>query len=280
MTQILRVFPRRTSFTPCDTFAFVGDPPLWQPDADEVHVSCAFTWDIPEAQRVAAAWQQYYPVVRLGGPAFGDHADSFTPGRYVRDGVTFTSRGCNNHCPWCLVPEREGALREIADFAPGHLVQDNNLLQCSRDHQARVFEMLRTQRQAAVFSGGIDARLVDGWTAKQVRTIRVKRLFLACDTDGGLEPLRSAVKHLAFLGRNKLFCYVLVGRETIAQAETRLKAVWDAGCIPFAQLYQPPDQFIQYDHAWRNLARTWSRPAAMRALTARETVLVQAEVVK
>ncbi|MFA5054258.1 MAG: hypothetical protein WC565_09380 [Parcubacteria group bacterium] len=261
---ILRVFPRRTSFTPDDALAFVGDPPLWRPEADVVHVSCTFTWDVPEAERLAAAWQQYYPVVRLGGPALDGPLDEFVPGRYVRNGVTFTSHGCNNHCPWCLVPSREGALREIAAFAPGHIVQDNNLLQCSREHQSRVFAMLRGKPQAATFSGGIDARLVDSWFASQVRTIRVKRLFLACDTDNALDALRSAVEHLAFLGRNKLFCYVLIGRESLSQAEARLRAVWDAGCIPFAQLYQPSDRFIGYDREWRNWARAWSRPALIR----------------
>jgi hypothetical protein len=58
--NIVRVFPRRTSLTPDDALAFVGDPPLWRPEADEVHVSCTFTWDIPEAKRLAEAWSHLY----------------------------------------------------------------------------------------------------------------------------------------------------------------------------------------------------------------------------
>jgi len=261
----IRVFPRRTSMTPTDPFAFVGDPPLWRPPADRVSVSCTFTWDKPEAERLAEAWRVYYSDVELGGPAYGSPVNGFTPGRFIRQGVTFTSRGCNNHCPWCLVPEREGPLREIL-ITPGHIVQDNNLLQCSQEHQAAVFAMLRAQRQAAVFSGGLDTRLVTDWTAGEFRRLRIKQVFLAADTDGALEPLRYAVQRLAFLGREKLFCYALIGRETLAQAELRLRAIWAMGCIPFAQLWQPPDKWINYDHAWRELGRTWSRPAAMRTL--------------
>ena len=67
--RIARVFPRRTSATPDDELAFVGDPPLFLPTADEVHVSCTFTWDRPQAQRLARAWANHGYTVRIGGPA-------------------------------------------------------------------------------------------------------------------------------------------------------------------------------------------------------------------
>ena len=69
--NIIRVFPRRTSYTPTDNMAFVGDPPLFRPDADEVHVSVTFTWDKSEGERLADAWSQYYQNVKLGGVAYG-----------------------------------------------------------------------------------------------------------------------------------------------------------------------------------------------------------------
>jgi hypothetical protein len=243
--------------------AFVGDPPMFRPDADEVHVSVAFTWDIQRGQRLAEAWGQYYPV-RIGGPAMGGHANGFEPGLYVRQGVTFTSRGCNNECPWCLVPPREGQLAEIADFAPGNIVQDNNLLQCSRPHLERVFAMLRTQH-AIEFTGGLDARRLTADTADAIRGLRLHQLFLACDTDSGLGPLERATRLLQ-LPRDKVRCYVLCAfGTTIDECEERLRAVWHAGAMPFAQLYQPADEWITYSREWRSLARTWSRPAAMKA---------------
>jgi len=55
--DLIRVFPRRTKATPTDRLAFVGDPPLpaFRPARNAiaaVHVSCAFTWDMPEARRL------------------------------------------------------------------------------------------------------------------------------------------------------------------------------------------------------------------------------------
>ena len=265
--RILRVFPKRTSMTPKDSYAFVGDPPLWRPPADEVHVSVTFSWDIKEAHRLAEAWAEHYPVVRLGGPALGSPPGEFTLGLYVKSGVTFTTRGCNRRCPWCLVPEREGRLTEIQDFAAGHIVQDNNLLQAGRSHIRRVFAMLRKQPQAALFSGGLDARLVDDWVVEELRGLRIKQLFLAADTIQALDPLEQALKRLSFLPRRKLRVYTLVGyeNETLEEAQARLEAVWDLRGMPFAQLYQPFDHWVSYDSDWKRLARTWSRPAAMKA---------------
>lgn len=258
--------------TPDDPMSFVGDPPfgLWRPDADEVHVSVTFTWDINEGRRLCDAWSNYYDIVRLGGPALGDCSNGFVPGRYIKTGVTFTTRGCNNLCPWCLVPQRESLLREIRNFAPGHIIQDNNILQASKQHLQEVADMLHTQSRAAIFSGGIQASLVDDWVAAWFEGLRIKEIFLAADTSGALPPLRRAVDKLKFLGlnSNKLRCYVLIGYhgEKVERAEQRLEAVWGAGCMPFAQLYQPDDCYIKYPREWKALARTWSRPAAMRAM--------------
>jgi hypothetical protein len=262
--QILRVFPRKTSLTPNDDMAVIGDPGLFLPPADEVHVSVVFSWDITEGKRLRSAWAQHYPIVKIGGPAFGNVQDSFIPGMYIRHGVTFTTRGCNNHCPWCQVPEREGKLIEIRDFAEGWIIQDNNLLQASRPHIERVFSMLQNQKHAAVFSGGLQASLLDDWFVEQLRTIRLESVFLAADTIGALRPLEKALNKLTAFDRRKLRVYCMIGKdETIEQSKNRLQAIWEMGGLPFAQLYQPPERYINYAHEWKVLVREWSRPAAM-----------------
>lgn len=97
--RILRVFPKRTSYTPTDDLAFVGMPPMAQfiPEHDEVHVSCTFTWDMDECEDLAYQWEgATNKPVKLGGPAYHSPTDDFTPGLYVKKGIIFTSRGCNN----------------------------------------------------------------------------------------------------------------------------------------------------------------------------------------
>lgn len=267
MNKVIRIFPRKTNMTPNDAYSFVGDPPLWRPEADEVHVSVTFTWDIEEGKRLQEAWKQYYPNVLIGGPAMRNKPNGFIPGLYMKTGVTFTSRGCNNNCPWCLVPKIEGKLYTIP-IVPGHIIQDNNLLQCSAPHRRRVFQMLDSQNKAANFLGGLDARLITDEIAEELRGLRIHQVFLAADTEGALKPLKRAIKKLSFLPRQKLRCYVLVAYndETVEQATARLCKVWESGAMPFVQLYQPPDQYIKYSYEWRSFARRWQRPAIIKAM--------------
>lgn len=271
--RVIRVFPVRTSHTPTDELAFIGDPPLWRPEADRVDVSCTFTWFRAEAERLAAAWEQHYPGrVRLGGPAFGSIPNGFTPGLYVRPGIVFTSRGCPKSCAWCLVPEREGVLTLYDPVPEGHVIADNNFLATPQGHRQRVYQMLSRQRRAAVFSGGLEAARVTDAVADELRGLRIDQVFLAADTDGALRPLERALRRLAPLGRQKLRVYVLCayGGQTLAEAEARLERVWELGAMPFAMLYQPPDGFIAYGPEWRALQRAWTRPAAMVAAHRRE----------
>lgn len=265
MESIIRVFPRKTSMTPTDDYAFVGDPPLWRPEAKEVHVSVAFTWDMWEGLRLSKAWGQYYPDVRIGGPAFASPVNGFVMGRYLKPGVTITSRGCNNNCPWCLVREREGKLREY-DFWAGSIIQDNNFFQCSGRHLDRVFTMLSGQH-GIVFSGGLAAELLTAKNVDRLRGLRISQLFFACDTKEAIKTLRKAGEKLKDFPRDKLRCYVLLAYkgETIGQARERLALVWEAGFIPFSQLYQPPEKHIDYPLEWTKLNWFHSRPAAMKA---------------
>ena len=263
--KIIRVFPRRTSFTPTDDYAFIGEPPMMRPEAELVHISATFTWDKLRAEYLAQAWGQYYDI-ELGGPAYDDPCDGFESGKYVRQGVTFTSRGCNSQCPWCLAWKREGKLKELL-ITTGNIIQDNNLFQCSKGHIAQVFEMLKGQRFIQ-FSGGLDARLITDEITEALRTLRVCQIFLACDIREAIRPLRRAIKKIG-LPRGKVRCYVLLKfnpTETISDATERMIEVWEAGAMPFAQLYQPPDRWIDYPKKWRHFARIWSRPAAMKAV--------------
>jgi hypothetical protein len=265
--RIIRVFPRRTNMTPSDELAFVGDPPLFRPEADEVHVSCTFTWDLDEARRLQDSWSRFYPTVRLGGPALDDPGGEFTPGLYLAEGATITSRGCPKRCEWCWVPVREGKIR-LLEIHPGNNICDNNLLACPRFHVEQVFKMLESQHGIR-FTGGLDTLLLADWHIAwfMVNLRRTKAMFFAADDWRGVNRLDAVADTLAGIPRDKKFCYVLVGHkgETIPEAEDRLETVWELGFMPFAQFYRGPDEQPKTP-AWQKLARNWSRPALIKAL--------------
>lgn len=261
---MIRVFCHRNKWTPTDPLSFVGWPPLFRPAEQPVHISVTFTWDMELGQRLRDAWGVYYSDVQIGGPAFDDPGGQFEPGRYIKDGVTITSRGCNKRCPWCFVPRREGLVRELK-IKPGNIIQDNNLLACSEGHIRQVFAMLQGQN-AAVFSGGIDTTLLKDWPRPLFELITVKEIWVACDTWTALKALQRAALILDGFNQSKLRCYAMIGfnGESLAQAERRLETIYEAGFLPFCQLYQGGDRKV-YSPEWRALARKWARPAAYRS---------------
>ena len=264
---IIRVFPRRTSYTPDDELAFVGMPPLIIPEHEEVHVSCTFTWDKSLCQELAFQWEaRTNKPVKLGGPAFGSPAEDFVQGMYIKKNIIFTTRGCNNNCPWCCVPKLEGKLKELP-ICEGNIIQDNNFLQASRQHKDKVFEMLKHQK-AICFKGGLEADLIDDHFVDGIVGLRIAELWLACDTDARLPEFKKACEKLRKAGfsRDKIKCYVLSYGKDRDKDEARARAVYEAGAMPFVQLYRDfSDAKAEYSKDGNAWARMWQRPAATKA---------------
>lgn len=262
--RIIRVFPKMTSYTPTDELAFIGMPPaLFIPEHDEVHISCTFTWDMDDAEELAYQWEGVTnKPVKIGGVAYHSPVDDFVPGLYVRKGIIFTSRGCNNNCPWCGVRQIEGTLRELP-IVEGNIIQDNNFLQCSKAHKEKVFEMLRTQR-GICFRGGLETDLIDDHFVSNIQSLRIAELWLACDTDAQLPRFRKACKKLTDAGfnRNQIKCYSLIGHDMEAE-EQRNREIYRCGAMPFSQLERDfSRKKTQYSRERNAFERTWQRPEA------------------
>ena len=268
--MIARVFPRKTTATPLDEYAFVGEPGLFIPDdITEIHVSVTFTWDIPLAERLARIWERYAPV-KVGGPAYGDQGETFTPGMYLKRGNVITSRGCNNKCWFCLVPKREGKLRELP-ISEGNNLLDNNILGCSAAHIRAVFEMLKGQADARL-TGGIEAKILQPWHVDLMAEAKIQQLFCAYDTPDDLEPLIEAAKMFKersdWYSWRKCGCYCLIGypNDTIEKAEKRLITTLKLGYKPFAMFYRDAEGKNIKTPEWATLQREWTRPAIINAI--------------
>lgn len=264
--RIIRVFARKTKMTPDDDLAFFGPPPLFKLPDLPVYVSVTFTWDIEKGRWLGKQWLKRTKSVGLGGPAFGDDGLYFVSGQFLKKGITITSRGCPKRCPWCLVPKREGKLREI-NIAPGNIVQDNNLLACSRGHVEGVFDMLSKQKKGAVFSGGLDIDFLEPWHVELLKSCKIAKsgLWVACDQQEDIKRLDKAVDLLGDFSIELKRCYVLVGfnGETQEQAQARCEAVLAKGFLPYAQLYRGPDS-KESRGDWRNFCYFWTHPNLYR----------------
>lgn len=261
--KIIRVFPRKTEATPDDDNVRFSEPGLFD-EADEVRVSVTWIEDKKRGEELAESWRSVTRKISIGGPAYNDPGGEFEPGMYIKRGYVMTSRGCPNHCWFCMTPKREGAIREL-EIKDGYNVIDSNLLACSDDHIRRVFEMLKEQPERPRFTGGLEAARLKPWIAEQLRELKPKSAFFAYDEPSDYEPLLNASKVMTEIGilpdsGRAYWCYVLIGYkgDTIERAEKRLNSVLKLRMMPMAMLFdkemhrKKSDGWIAFQREWAN----------------------------
>jgi len=266
--RIARVFLKKTSMSPMDGDCYFDIPGLFTPKYDEVHISVTFTWDLEKLPFFVDQWQKVAPV-QVGGPALDGEGGEFESGMYLRPGVTVTSRGCPNRCPWCFV---KASLTEL-EVKPGNNIIDNNLLACSPAHLDKVFEMLEDQKDI-IFSGGLDVARITDDIALRLRRLSLKRLYIAYDNPDRFEDFKRGIERLLkYLQSSYIYCYVLIGfhGDSLEAAEERLKLVWSLGAMPFAMRYRTPattwkGTFLFLGREWNLLTRKYNRPAITRKI--------------
>lgn len=262
--NIARVFPRRTNMTPRDPLAFIGMPTIeaMALDIDKVHISVTFSWDLEKAEELYENWQMLGVPVEVGGPAFDDRMGDFTPGMYVKEGVVFTSRGCSKDCWFCSVPRcAHGVIRELPIY-DGYNICDDNILGTSEKHFRAVIEMLRRQKERAVFSGGLEPAFLQPWQAELLRSINPKTMYTAYDTKDDYEAIVQMAETFWNAGftpkGHQIKCYCLCGYDgdTFADAERRMNQIMDVGFLPFAMLYR--DESGSFKEEWKPFQRVYA----------------------
>lgn len=263
--RIARVFPTKTSMSPTDPLTFFGAPTLdaIAAEPDEVHISVTFSWDLEKADEFFYQWEILGVPVEVGGPAFGDRmSETFTPGMYLKEGMTITSRGCPKDCWFCDVAKcARGRVIELP-VQDGWNILDDNILATSDDHFRAVMEMLRRQKQPAVFSGGLEPEYMTPWKAEQLMGIKPKRMYTAYDTLDDYDHLRAMSGMLTNAGYSRkshgVHCYFLCGYrgDSFEDAERRAEQIMGLGFLPFAMLYR--DEEGKRDPEWKKFQREWA----------------------
>lgn len=271
--RIARVFPRRTRATPDDALAFSGPPPF-SVDCDEVHVDVTFTADKVRGEQLAHEWQRIGPV-KIGGVAYGDPGQEFIPGKYIRHGYTFTSRGCPERCWYCSVWKRDPTIR-LLPIQDGWNILDDNLLACPEAHFRAVIEMLSQQKRRVEFTGGLQASRLTDWHVEGFTRLKPRPVcFFAYDDPdrckkSPLEAMRVAAQKMLAAGftaaSHRLRTFVFIGfpQDTFDRAETRLRDMVRIGFTPYAMLWQPETPSAEKwrpSPEWKKFQRSWARPA-------------------
>lgn len=146
--------------------------------------------------------------------------------------IGYLTRGCPNHCRWCVVPKKEGQIRpyrcwqEIIRKDTNKLVlMDNNILAC--EYGIQQLENLIGSGYRVDLNQGMDARLVTDRIADILSRLKwIRFIRFSCDQKSQIEPIRRTVELLGSHGVKpyRIFVYLLV-TEDISDAAERVEAL-------------------------------------------------------
>lgn len=183
----------------------------------------------------------------------------------------FLTRGCIRHCPWCVVPRKEGVIRPYRDVETvlqGRKVavlMDNNVL--ASEHGLQQLEKIADLKCKVDFNQGLDSRLVTDEIARLLSKIKwIRHIRFSCDTIQAVEPLLQAVEKLNKYGvkNYRIFVYLLV--KDVKEANERCGILKRLGVIPFAQPYRGIEGKEQPTRQQRDFARYVNHKAIFKSI--------------
>lgn len=129
----------------------------------------------------------------------------------------FLTRGCTNHCKWCIVPTKEGNItpymdiEEITADRKKAILMDNNVL--ASDHGLQQIEKIVSMNIRIDFNQGLDARLVTNDIAQLLAKVKwIKRIRFGCDTPSQIaecERATALIDKYGYKGEYFFYCILL-----------------------------------------------------------------------
>lgn len=235
---------------------------LWD-SCDRAFASAIFTRTQPYI-----AWvREQFPGIIVGGTGSGDwvtledHGVTTTAqdyGAYPKftASIGFTQRGCRLRCPFCVVPKKEGPIKETQTIAeiyrgapwPKHLILLDNDFFGQATWPDRIAE-IRDGGFKVSFNQGINARMLTDETAEAVGSVlyyddqfRTRRIYTAWDNRKDERRLFAGLEALVRHGvkPDHIMVYILIGYwpgETVADWEYRRAQLRAFGARPYPMPY-------------------------------------------
>lgn len=162
-----------------------------------------------------------------------------------KEAYGFLTRGCPNHCSWCIVPKKEGQIKayaDIKDILQGRnsvILMDNNVL--ASDYGISQIEKIVNLKVRVDFNQGLDVRIIAGNKSLAELLTRVnwiRFLRIACDSKTQMPYIEVALKYLNDYGfkNYRVFSYLLV--KDIQDAYDRAMFLKELGVEVFAQPFR------------------------------------------
>ena len=182
---------------------------------------------------------------------------------HVDHAVGYTTRGCVRHCPFCVVPQKEGLIHRVADLSDFWHGQDrvelldNNLTASPKDFEKTCLQLIDAKVRID-FSQGLDLRLITVEQARLLRKMKLwKHIHFAWDNvkeEGevlrGLENLRLG----SFTSYHDIMVYVLIGYDSTPTEDLyRVETLRSLRVDPFVMAFDRSDLYQRRFQRWCNM---------------------------
>ena len=212
------------------------------------YISAVFTWDAATAYQKAVWWKQQGYRVKVGGPGVftlkrdfegiaevgGDQPDTV---RRHNPSATFSSRGCNVGCYFCIVPAMEGRTFTLfPDFEPRPILCDNNLSALPEYYQSYVIKRyVQTGVPLLDANSGFEPQTFDEAVYRRWSAINRGPWRFAYDETKEGDDVARVCKMLKDVPPKLKRVYVLIGNEPFEACISRIREVIAWGAEPHAQ---------------------------------------------
>lgn len=189
----------------------------------------------------------------------------------------FLTRGCPNHCSWCVVPRKEGSIRPYMDIdeiaIEGRkkiVLMDNNIL-AAGDYAMEQLEKIIARGYRVDFNQALDARLVTDDFARllaKVKWLDKNRIRFGCDTHKQIEDCERAIAMIDGYGfTGQYFLYTMLN-DNFNECYDRINHWWlrmrhvreyhdGRPVYAYAQPYRDPDNPHRPIPQWQKDMAGW-----------------------
>ncbi len=158
--------------------------------------------------------------------------------------IGYTTRGCINNCPWCIVPKKEGKIRVNCDiyefWNPAHKhieLLDNNPMALP-EHFKKISNKILKENLSVSFHG-LDARLLTDENTEILAQLNIKpEPRFAFDRIEDEPSVKNGIRLLQKHGIKRALWYVLVGFNTTWEQDMyRISLLKKLGQRPYVMRY-------------------------------------------
>lgn len=233
--------------------------PLW--NYDKVYASKVFNFsDTPELPEGAVTGGTGFSL----DSALPEEIEAIYPdySLYRCDyAMGFITRGCVRKCSFCVVPQKEGKIKrvaEISQFWRGQgriMLLDNNLT--AHPDCIDILRELRGTKARIAFSQGLDFRLMTPEIAQELSTIKLwGQIHFAWDDIRLEKTVRKGIQTLIKngVGKHKIMVYVLIGYDSTPEEDLyRVETLRGLGVDPFIMPYKKAETYQKRFARWVNM---------------------------